>query len=578
MRTVPPLKPGQVKLKFNNDYVGSATELGNGMPVTVNDTNKKIEPITSAATRGRNYSSNINTAASGYHAIMQDPTTGVYIFAYSIGNYPYVRAGRLRSRYSGDYFDLGTAVQLNTSYGVSSPNMCLCHMSMEESSTSDRTLVVWADSDQNRGKYALLRTKGDLTLDLVATGAFNSSMSVIGTSIAVCYDKANRQAVIAYGNATTSNYLTTTCGRVASNGTDMSWGAHTQLNGLTIVGHPRMAYDEARGKVVIAFVDGADSEGKCVVGNASDPNTNTGGVFSSGSLIEFAPQAGATNFVIASGINEWVFDVVYDKHHQRIVFLYSKSTDSYSGYAVTAEVGGGNSLTFGTEAKWSGSLTGAYKIRGAYNSKDHTIGVFFQYSSNKYVTTFKINSSTGNTLVTNPRSENVEGISEDDFAKPSFKYDIYNDTFVMAWVESGFGSNNYPRVLTAYPNNVLGYQSGKTNVIGVNIGGHITTDDIPTTIATINNLADTKTTMTPGKEYYLESSIEPTYVSKPFVPDNPDGLKLILPRNPVSGISVATSSTDSNGKILITSPEYAPAVNGPFSEPVRGWRGGYNGY
>ena len=34
-------------------------------------------------------------------------------------------------------------------------------------------------------------------------------------------------------------------------------------------------------------------------------------------------------------------------------------------------------------------VTGSFKIRGAYNSKDHTIGVFYQYSSDKYITTFK---------------------------------------------------------------------------------------------------------------------------------------------------------------------------------------------
>ena len=115
MRTIPPLKTGQIRLKYNNAYVGSTTELGNGMPVTVNNTNKKIEPITGAATRNRDFSSTVNSGASLTHNIIQDPSTGVYLFLYTVNNYPYIKAGRVKSRNTGDYWEFGTAVQINLS-------------------------------------------------------------------------------------------------------------------------------------------------------------------------------------------------------------------------------------------------------------------------------------------------------------------------------------------------------------------------------------------------------------------------------------------------------------------------------
>ena len=201
--------------------------------------------------------------------------------------------------------------------------------------TNDKVVIVYRDAGNSDYGTAVVGTVSDKTISFGTPVVFESAAT---SYIGIGFDSTNGKAVIAYRDQGNSLYGTAIVGTVS--GTSISFGSAVVFESGTVE-YCNVAFDSTNGKIVIAYVDGGDSDkGKAVVGTVS------GTSISFGSIANF--NNGATKYA----------PITFDSNAGKVVIAFRDSGNSNYGTAIVGTVSG-TSISFGSEAVFE-SATSEY--------------------------------------------------------------------------------------------------------------------------------------------------------------------------------------------------------------------------
>jgi len=297
---------------------------------------------------------------------------------------------------------------------------------------SSKVVVVYRDSGNNQYGTAVV---GTISGTSISFGSENAHTSHSGSYNAIAYDSANDKVVIVYKNES-NNKAYSKVGTVS--GTSISFGSPTEFNdntyytSLTYVGSGKVVvfyrdssnsgygsarvgtvsgtsisfgsevvfenstlsrmsstFDSTNNKVVIAYVDGGDSDkGKVAVGTVS------------GTSISFGTP------VIFNNASTSYPGITFDSNENKVVIVYRDGDNSNYGTLIQGTVSGTN-ISFGSEVVYESAVTSWN--RATYDShNDKTVIVYADSGNSSYGTAAVFSSSS---LVTNLTSENYIGIA-----------------------------------------------------------------------------------------------------------------------------------------------------------------------
>ena len=154
--------------------------------------------------------------------------------------------------------------------------------------------------------------------------------------LAATYDTLSNKVLIAYTNATNSNYGTAVVGTVS--GTTISFGTPVVFNAASTF-YVDVTFDSNSNKVVVSYVDGGNSNyGTSIVGEVSGTSINFG-----------------SPIVFYSALANYI-NTTFDSNSNKVVIAYSDSPNSDYGTAVVGTVSG-TSISFGSAAVFASTLT-----------------------------------------------------------------------------------------------------------------------------------------------------------------------------------------------------------------------------
>jgi hypothetical protein len=188
----------------------------------------------------------------------------------------------------------GTSVSFGTPVKFSSGNSGI-YTSMAYDATSNKTVIVWTDSDYLTQLRYRVATVSGTSISYGTVGNVHT-FSASPTHSAVTFDDVNNKFVAAFRDLDNSNYGSVCLGTIS--GTDMVWDATPTVFNSGNSEYMKMTFDSNAGKVVIFFRDGSDGDAsKLVVGEVS------GSAISFGSLVEVGTRAFETSLAFDSTSN-----------------------------------------------------------------------------------------------------------------------------------------------------------------------------------------------------------------------------------------------------------------------------------
>ena len=241
-------------------------------------------------------------------ATIYDPDTGKIVTAYRSGsnNYGYAVVGTV----SGTSISFGTPVEFG--------DVSIEEMSVVYDTTNNKVVIVYRDNGNSQYGTAIVGTVSGTSISFGSSVVFNSAETDASSAT---FDSTNGKVVVAYQDKGNSFYGTARVGTVS--GTSISFGSEVVFESA----YSRFfstIFDSTNGKVVIAYQDyGNSSRGTAIVGTVS------GTSISFGSAVVF--NSGGTTVEIAA---------TYDSTNQKVVIVYSDSSNSDYGTAIVGTVSG----------------------------------------------------------------------------------------------------------------------------------------------------------------------------------------------------------------------------------------------
>jgi hypothetical protein len=233
---------------------------------------------------------------------------------------------------SGNSVSYGSAVKFSdqATYGqVESEGVAVCY-----DSNAQKGVVVWAGgsgSGISASVYARTITVSGTTCTL---GSVTTLVVCQAKYVRAIYDSANNKIVVMFQNdfrvgTSDDKHGYSFVGTVS--GTNISFGSLVKFTSNKVY-DLSTCYDSTNGKIVVAYWDHTDYNGKVQVGTVSGTSISWG---SANTGTGFAPQ-------ITTGTS-----MAYDSDEQRIVISYSHRNNSGYGTSIVGEISG-SSITFGT--------------------------------------------------------------------------------------------------------------------------------------------------------------------------------------------------------------------------------------
>jgi len=224
--------------------------------------------------------------------------------------------------------------------------------------TNENKLVVaYTDGDNSNFGTAVVGTVSGSTISFGTPVVFEGNGAVGQT--AVTFDSTNNKVVIAYSDASNSDYGTAVVGTVS--GTSISFGTKVVFEAASII-YTSAVFDSANNKVVIFYTDTGNSNyGTAIVGTVSGTSISFG-----------TPVIFLSGYAIGNGS-------AYDVSAEKTLVVYRNFSNQSRGESCVGTVSG-TSISFGTSANFSGPYALGASLC-AYDSVSQKIVVV--YSSNE---------------------------------------------------------------------------------------------------------------------------------------------------------------------------------------------------
>jgi len=363
---------------------------------------------------------------------------------------------------SGTSISFGTPVNFNSgSFGTE--NIAVAYDSSEEK-------VVIAFTDGNNSSYgvAIVGTVSGSSISFGSKTTFEATSNV--AFIAITYDSSNSKIVIAYRDVGNSNYGTAIVGTVS--GTSISFGSAAVFESANTQ-NISATYDSGNGKVVIAYMDYANSEyGTAVVGTVSGTSIS----FGSATVFESA---------VTRSISP-----VYDSTNGKVVIAY-RGGSNY-GKAIVGTVSG-TSISFGTAVVYESDTIGA---NGAtYDSNSGKVVIAYSDNGNSEYGTLIIGTVSGTSI-----SFGSPTVFESAAIKlPVPTYDSSNKSVVVAYKDEGNSNYGTAIVFKDESTNLT-----ENNFIGFSDAAY--TNGQTAKIQIVGSIDDAQTGLTTGSGHFVQKN------------------------------------------------------------------------
>jgi hypothetical protein len=227
------------------------------------------------------------------------------------------------------------------------------------------------------------------------------------------YDSTNNKVVIAYMDDANSDYGTAIVGTVS--GTSISFGDPVVFESAT-VNATSVAYDSSNEKVVIAYKDNGNSQyGTAIVGTVS------------GTSISFGSA------VVFESAEVLYLSAVYDSTNEKVVIAYRDLGNSNQGTAIVGTVSG-TSISFGSAVVFESGNTN--HISATFDSTNSKVVIAYQDTGNSSYGTAIVGTVSGTSI-----SFGTAVVFESATTTYcSAVYDSSNEKVVIAYTDSGNSS------------------------------------------------------------------------------------------------------------------------------------------
>ena len=350
----------------------------------------------------------ITNTSPEYFALAFDEDAGKVVVAYKLASAPqygYAAVGTV----SGMSITFGTPVAY-TSSALASRSQGIVF-----DSSNNKVVISYVRSSDNNGQAIVGTVSGD-SISFGSATTFNTGTTTWVSSV---FDTSNNKVVISYSDGGNSDYGTAIVGTVS--GTSISFGTEVVFESAEAT-FSGSAFDSVNNKVVLSYRDDGNSgKGTAIVGTVS------------GTSISFGTAA-----VFNDASTYWT-NATFDSTNGKAVVVYNDDGNSSYGTAVVGTVSG-TDISFGSEVVFQtssstapvaafdsgvGKVTVAYRNSGnsnnttivpatvsgtsisfdtavdvgVVNGGGESIGIVFDSTNNKIVTTFKDDTANDNSAV-----------------------------------------------------------------------------------------------------------------------------------------------------------------------------------
>ena len=238
-------------------------------------------------------------------------------------------------------------------------------------SNENRFVIAYKDASNSDYGTAIVGTVSGTSISFGSKVVFNSgNTSNLNGTASAAFDSSNNKVVIAYRDQAASQQVTAIVGTVS--GTSISFGTEVTVSSSAAT-YPALAFDSANNKMIISYVDSGDANnGKCHVGTVS------GTSISFGSAVTF--NAASTSYL----------NMTYDSNAGKAVLIYQNGGDSNKPTMIAGTVSG-TSISFDSAVAVESTAmnviagiaydSGNKKVVGSYmddTNSDHGDAVVFQ--------------------------------------------------------------------------------------------------------------------------------------------------------------------------------------------------------
>jgi len=444
-----------------------AITAGKPIAVNANGTVKQVAQIVDEATQALGTNLVFESGTTNYISGIFDSTNNKVVFVYQdVSNSGYASV-------------VVCTIASNGSMTKGTPVVYASHSSGHQAIAylgSGKVALFYKDDVGEQGGIVIGTVSGT-SVGSFGTASYFSTKNVRDTRVA--YDTNSSRLVIAYrdGNNDKGWFVV---GSVS--GTTPTFGSQTYFNNATTNSGIDITFDSNSNKIVIAYVDGADSaKGKVVVGTVS------GTSMSLGTAVEF--EAGTTRHV----------GLTFDSTNNKVIVAYEDGGDSNKGKARVGTVSG-TSISFGSEATFtaSNSYFDNLGFPIAHDSNANKIVIVYPDQSDGFDGEFVIG-TVSDTSISFTSSTDFE---TDTVEHVALVFDSNVNKFAIAWRDGG--NSNYGTVRSLQ----LAYSNTTNTLTSENFIGFAkdaVADGAVATLHTANSISRNQSSLTAGQTYFVQN-------------------------------------------------------------------------
>ena len=459
---VPPKQAGKYKAIAS----GAIT---NGKPVFVHTdgTVKQVAQSVDEATQALGTNLVFETGSMNYVHGTFDSDNNKCIFVYSdVGNSGYQTA-------------VVCTIASNGSMSAGTPVVYASHGSIGGSVTyaGSSKIVALYKNDSNNFGYAVVGTISGTSISFGTAENYDGGNQP--QNPIVRYDSNADRVVVAFRDASNGDKGRCKVGTIS--GTSISFGSLVYIQNAAIGAFIGMAFDSNSNKMVISFIDSANSsQGTSVVGTVS------------GTSISFGSEAifnnASTNNIAST----------FDSVNNKIIIAYKDTGDNNEGKAVVGTVSS-TSISFGSEATWLSSGTFYDYPAIDFDPNANKVVIAYNYETDSFDGEFVVCTVSGTNISFSSKTD----FDTDSNESTALVFDSNVNKFALAFRDSGNSNRGTVRSLQlAYSNTTNTLTS--ENYIGIASGGTYA-DTAEATIDVVGTVNKDQSGLTAGQTYYVQN-------------------------------------------------------------------------
>jgi hypothetical protein len=343
-------------------------------------------------------------------------------------------------------------------------------------SSNNKVVVAYRDQGNSSQGTAIVGTVSGTSISFGSEAVFNTgSTSKLGCT----FDSSNNKVVISYQDGGNSSYGTAVVGTVS--GTSISFGSEAVFESAS-TDVTRATFDSSNNKVVIAYIDGGNSDyGTAIVGTVS------GTSISFGSAVVF--ESGAIN-------SDQGLDCTFDSANNKVIIAFVDNGDSDKGKAIVGTVSG-TSISFGTAVVFNNAAT--TEVRTTFDSNVGKAVVFYNDSGDTNRRHTFISGTVSGTSIS--FGSEVEARTESDGSDLALTFDSTNNKVVCAFRKSG-GTT----VGKSIVHQVDGTSENLTTENFIGTSAHAAADGAKVLVNTQGAIDENQSGLTAGQTFFVDKN------------------------------------------------------------------------